>query len=172
MDYALQRLENGGRWLWLLNRLDEAAASKEFFGDLPDAPTVVASKASIETFWNQYVTALAGKTYICCGVSGAGKTTAALYLLHGNYDIRQRPERAIMIRQSDSINVPLSFCQHHFGTPDAAPVLHTLLIEALKPPCHRQIVAPKSFQEFVQVATTPSKKEQTKKSCQSGIAST
>lgn len=154
MDYALQRLENGGRWLWLLKRLDEAAASNEVFGDLPDSSAVVASKASIEAFWKQYVTALPGKTYIFCGISGAGKTTAAFYLLHGNYDRNERPERAIMIRQSDSINVPLSFCQHHFGITEAAPILHTILIEALTPPAQRRIVAPKNIWEVVQVGTT------------------
>ena len=156
MDYALQRIENGGRWLWLLNRLDAAAASKEIFGDLPRAATVgavVASKASIEAFWKQYVTALPGKTYICCGVSGAGKTTAAFYLLHGDLNVRHRPKRAIMIRQSDSTNLPLSFCHHHFGSPDAAPVLHTLLIEALKSPENRRIVPPKNLLDAARLVT-------------------
>ena len=55
MDYALQRLENGSRWLWLLKRLDEAAASSEIFGQVPETSTVVASKASIEAFWKLYV---------------------------------------------------------------------------------------------------------------------
>mmetsp|Transcript_11303 Transcript_11303/g.31186 ORF Transcript_11303/g.31186 Transcript_11303/m.31186 type:complete len:321 (+) Transcript_11303:99-1061(+) len=150
MDYSLQRLENGSRWLWLLQRLDDAAASKEIFGKVPATSTVVASKASIEAFWKLYVTAISGKTYICCGISGSGKTTAAFYLLHG--DTSQRPERAIMIRESDSTNVPLTFCQKHFGAPDAAPVLHSLLIQALIPPDQRRLVKPRNLKETIELA--------------------
>lgn len=152
--HALQRLENGSRWLWLLTRLDEAAASREIFGQVPEVSTVVASKASIEAFWKLYVTAIVGKTYICCGISGSGKTTAAFYLLHGNYDTSQRPERAIMIRESDSTNVPLTFCQKHFGAPDAAPVLHSLLIQALIPPEQQRIVKPRNLKETIELTKT------------------
>ena len=154
MDYALQRLENGSRWLWLLKRLDEATASSEIFGQIPETSTVVASKTSIEAFWKLYVTAIAGKTYVCCGISGSGKTTAAFYLLHGNYDASQRPERAIMIRESDSTNVPLTVCQKHFGAPHAAPVLHSILIQALKPPEQRKIVPPRNLKESIEVTKT------------------
>ena len=154
MDYTLQRMENGSRWLWLLKRLDEAAALREVFGRVPEISTVVASKASIQAFWELYVTAIPGKTYVCCGLSGSGKTTAAFFLLHGDYDVSQRPTRAIMIRASDSTNVPLSFCQRHLGAPDAAPFLHDILIQALRPPDQRTLVKPRSVNEAIELAKT------------------
>ena len=59
-----------------------------------------------------------------------------------------------MIRESDSTNVPLTFCQKHFGAPDAAPVLHSILIQALKPPEQRKIVPPRNLKERIELTKT------------------
>jgi hypothetical protein len=153
MDYALQRLENGTRWTWLLKDLDAAAESRQIFGGVPKTTTVVASKASIEAIWKLYATALEGKTYICAGLSGSGKTTAALYLLHGSLDSSMRPKRAIMLRESDSKNIALSFCRNRFGADAAAPALHTLLVRALIPPDQREpVAAPRNVNEALELA--------------------
>jgi hypothetical protein len=142
MDYVLARLENGSRWMWLLEELDIAASSKKIYGRGPDRTKIVASKATIVPLVQHYMSALVGKTYICCGDSGSGKTTAAMYLLHGDYN--RRPQRGILVQAADQEDFVTEFAKS-LGAPDAAPVLHSLLVRALKPKEMRRTVSSSSM---------------------------
>lgn len=135
MDYVLAQMDRGSRWLWLLDELDTAAESRRVYGIVPSRTHVVDSESSVVALVQHYATALTGKTYICQGVSGSGKTTSALYLMHG--DVNIRPRRAIMIRASDSMDLATSFSRS-LGAPDAAPVIHRLLTRALIPKDKRE----------------------------------
>jgi hypothetical protein len=137
MDYLLAQLENGSRWMWLLEELDEAASSRKVYGGVPDRTKIVASKSTIVPVVQHYMSALEGKTYICCGNSGSGKTTAAMYLLHGDYDFR--PQRGILVRAADQEDFATEFAKL-LGAPDAAPIIHNLLVRALKPKEMRRTV--------------------------------
>ena len=104
--------------------------ARKVFGPLPGRTNVVASESTIVPLVEHYVTALPGKTYICCGDSGSGKTTAAMYLLHGDYNLR--PRRGILIRAADSPDIATTFARS-VHAPDAAPDIHALLVRALVP---------------------------------------
>ena len=94
------------------------------YGDVPTRTHFVGSQSTIAALVQHYVTALEGKTYICQGLSGCGKTTSALYLTHGDFNIR--PRRAIMIRASDSKDLAASFSSS-LGAPDAAPIISEIV---------------------------------------------
>ena len=128
MDYLLSRLESGTRWLWLLEQLDEAASLRRVFGLVPARTQVVASQSCNIALINHYLTALPGKTYICCGKSGVGKTMAAMYLFHGDYKLR--PHRGIMIRAGDSKDIARTFAESVYA-PESSPEIHALLVAAL-----------------------------------------
>lgn len=130
MDYVLAQMDRGSRWLWLLDELDSAADSRKVYGVIPNRTAVVGGESPVSALVQHYSTALAGKTYICQGCSGSGKTTSALYLIHG--DVNIRPRRAIMIRTSDSEDFATSFSRT-LGAADASPVIHRLLARALIP---------------------------------------
>ena len=119
----------------MLDELDKAAESRKVYGVLPNRTDVVGSESTVVALVQHYATALAGKTYVCQGISGCGKTTSALYLIHG--DINIRPRRAIMIRASDAKDLATSFSRS-LGAPDAAPVIPRLLTRALIPENKRE----------------------------------
>jgi hypothetical protein len=128
MEYWLSQLESGTRWLGLLQQLDEAAASRKVFGYVPGRTQVVASQSCNVALINHYMTALPGKTYICCGKSGVGKAMAAMYLLHGDH--AHRPNRAIMIPGGDSLDVAATFSQSVFT---GRPKLHRRSMRSFSP---------------------------------------
>lgn len=143
MDYALSKTENGSKWMWLLERLDRAADDRQIFGHIPARNQVVGSRASIDAFIELYRTALIGKTYICAGISGAGKTTAAHYLLHGDFTLR--PQRGILIRADSFPNFEEDFARY-LNADEAAPLLYLLLSRALTPKYQReQAVLPRGL---------------------------
>ena len=135
MDYILAQMDHGSRWLWLLDELDSAADSRKVYGGVPTRTDFVGSQSTVAALVHHYATALEGKTYVCQGLSGSGKTTSALYLMHG--DINTRPRRAIMIRASDSKDLATSFSSS-LGAPDAARIIHRLLVRALVPKDKRE----------------------------------
>jgi hypothetical protein len=95
MDYLATQLDSGTRWLWLFEKLEEAAKRKEVFGGVPERTVVVPSAATISAFVNHFLTARAGVTSIVYGLSGAGKTMAAMYLMQAktpscHYDSNRR----------------------------------------------------------------------------------
>lgn len=139
MDSVLANIENGSKWLWLLERLDAAADDRQIFGLVPGRTQVVASLASVDAFINLYRTALVGKTYICAGVSGSGKTTAAHYLLHGDYSLR--PRRGMMIRSDSYPNFEQDFARY-LDADGAAPLLYLILARALTPKDRREQAVP------------------------------
>jgi hypothetical protein len=138
MDYILAQMDHGSRWLWLLDELDSAADSRKVYGGVPTRTDFVGSQSTVAALVQHYATALEGKTYVCQGLSGSGKTTSALYLMHG--DINIRPRRAIMIRASDSKDLATSFSSS-LGAPDAARIIHRLLVRALVPKDKREPAA-------------------------------
>lgn len=135
MDYALAKIENGSKWTWLLERLDRAADDRQIFGDIPDRTRVVGSKVSIDALITLYRRALIGKTYICVGISGSGKTTAAHYLLHGDFSLR--PKRGILIRADSYPNFEEDFARY-LNADEAAPLLYLLLTRSLVPKDQRE----------------------------------
>lgn len=76
MDYLASSAVNLGQWFWLVDRLSELAAKRESLYVAPDREILVAS-GSVTDILNQYIQAQEGKTYICFGKLGSGKTTAA-----------------------------------------------------------------------------------------------
>jgi len=132
----------------LLDELDNAADSRKVYGVVPSRKDVVGSESSVVALVEHYATALEGKTYVCQGRSGSGKTTSALYLMHG--DVNVRPRRAIMIRASDSKDLATTFSRN-LGAADAAPVIHQLLTRALVPKDKREpptLVALSSYYDW------------------------
>jgi energy-coupling factor transporter ATP-binding protein EcfA2 len=71
---------------------------------------------NVKAFIHSQFTAFPGQTTVCYGASGSGKTTAAVYLLRGDYP--HRPKRAIMIAAAGSADIiATSFgCETTVGT--------------------------------------------------------
>ena len=106
---------------------------------VPERTQVVASRASVDAFIDLYRTALVGKTYICVGLSGSGKTTAAHYLLHGDYSLR--PRRGLMIRADSFPNFEEDFARY-LNAEAAASLLYLILTRALTPKYRREHLVP------------------------------
>ena len=127
MDYLASSAVNLGQWFWLVDLLSELAGKRESLDVAPDREILVAS-GSVTDILNHYIQAEEGKTYICFGKSGSGKTTAAYYLLHGDHT--NRPNRAIMINAGGVSDFPANFAINR-NAPDAAPRLERILCSAL-----------------------------------------
>jgi hypothetical protein len=84
--------------------------------------------ATINILVNHYAQAIPGKTYICYGASGCGKTMAAVHLLHGEYT--DCPKRAIMVNAGGSKDFPTDFSRQQ-NAPNAACHLVNILCASL-----------------------------------------
>jgi len=127
MDYLASSAVDLGRWFWIVDLLSELAEKRESLDVTPDREILVAS-GSVNNILNHYIQAVEGKTYICFGKSGSGKTTAAYYLLHGEHT--NRPNRAIMINAGGVSDFATNFAIRR-NAPDAAPRLEAILCAAL-----------------------------------------
>ncbi|CAB9512929.1 expressed unknown protein [Seminavis robusta] len=129
MDYLASSSVQAAKWYWLVDKLSESAKKRALLDVEIDRTTLVASD-TINIFVNHYAQAIPGKTYICYGVSGCGKTVAAVHLLHGediNFDC---PKRAIMVNAGGSEDFPTDFALQQ-NAPNAASLLVNILCASL-----------------------------------------
>ena len=126
-DYLASSSVNAAKWYWLVDRLNEAAKKRELLNVQVDRTVLVASD-TVNVFVNHYLQATPGKTYVCYGVSGCGKTMSAAHLLRGEYIYR--PRRAIMVNAFGSRNFVKDFCDNE-DAPSAAPHLVDILCTSL-----------------------------------------
>jgi hypothetical protein len=127
MDYLASSSVGAPQWYWLVDKLSESAKKRALLDVAIDRTTLVASD-TLNIFVNHYAQAIPGKTYICYGVSGCGKTAAAVHLLHGE-DINC-PKRAIMVNADGSEDFPTDFSLQQ-NAPNAAPFLVNILCTSL-----------------------------------------
>jgi hypothetical protein len=127
MDYLASSSVEAAMWYWLVDKLSESAKKKALLNVEIDRTTLVASD-TINIFVNHYAQAIPGKTYICYGVSGCGKTVAAVHLLHG--EDTNCPKRAIMVNAGGSEDFPADFSLQQ-NAPNAAPLLVNILCASL-----------------------------------------
>lgn len=130
MDWFMQNVEDAARWVSLYQRLEAAARARKKFGGVLPRKEIVFSK-SVRAFLRDRLTVLAGQTTVCYGVSGCGKTTAAEYLLRGNY--ANRPHRAIMIEAEGATNIAAKFSRK-LAAPAAEDHIVNILCAAVRTP--------------------------------------
>lgn len=129
MDYLASSSVDAARWYWLVDKLSEAAKKRAMINVEIDRTTLVASD-TVNMFVKHYAQAIPGKTYVCYGKSGCGKTMAAAHLLHNSYD-KDCPKRAIMVNAGGSKDFPTDFCLQQNAanaTPHLVDILCTSLI--------------------------------------------
>jgi hypothetical protein len=115
-----------------VDKLSESAKKRALLNVAIDRTTLVASD-TLHSFVTHYAQAIPGKTYICYGVSGCGKTVAAVHLLHGSADTTNtnNPKRAIMVNAGGSDDFPTVFSRQQ-NAPNAAPLLVNILCASLE----------------------------------------
>lgn len=126
----MRNVEDATRWIWLYDKLEDAATSLRIFGEVPQRTEIVLSN-NVRALLNNRVTVFRGQTTVCYGASGCGKTTAAAYLMNGNYT--HRPERAIMIEAEGSSDIAASFSER-LSAPAAASQMVSILVAAVRTP--------------------------------------
>lgn len=129
MDYLASSSVEAAKWYWLVDKLSESAKKRALLNVEIDRTTLVASD-TINIFVNHYAQAIPGKTYICYGVSGCGKTVAAAHLLHGEDINFECPKRAIMVNAGGSEDFPTDFSLQQ-NAPNAASLLVNILCASL-----------------------------------------
>lgn len=127
MDYLASSSVQAAQWYWLVDKLSESAKKRALLKVAIDRTTLVASD-TVNNLVKHYAQAIPGTTYICYGVSGCGKTMAAVHLLHG--EDTDCPKRAIMVNAGGSEDFATNFaCQQN--APNAAPHLVDILCASL-----------------------------------------
>ena len=129
MDYLASSSVNAVKWYWLVDKLSESAKKRALLNVEIDRTTLVASD-TINIFVKHYAQAIPGKTYICYGVSGCGKTVAAVHLLHGEDVSFDCPKRALMVNAGGSEDFPTKFASQR-NAPNAASLLVEILCASL-----------------------------------------
>ena len=127
MDYLASSSVQAAKWYGLVDKLSESAKKRALLNVDIDRTTLVASD-TVNIFVNHYALAIPGKTYVCYGVSGCGKTVAAVHLLHGEHT--NGPKRAIMINAGGSEDFATDFSSQQ-SVPAAAPLLVNILCASL-----------------------------------------
>jgi hypothetical protein len=119
-----------------VDTLSKSAKKRALLNVAIDRTTLVASDTLL-SFVTHYAQAIPGKTYICYGVSGCGKTVAAVHLLHGSADTTNtnNPKLAIMVNAGGSDDFPTDFStdfSRQQNAPNAAPLLVNILCASLE----------------------------------------
>ena len=127
MDYLASSWVEAVKWYCLIDKLNESAKKRALLNVEIDRTTLVASD-TINIFVKHYAQAIPGKTYICYGVSGCGKTVAAVHLLHGEDVSFDCPKRALMVN-AGSEDFPTTFLRSN--APNAASLLVKILCASL-----------------------------------------
>ena len=135
----MQNVEDATRWIWLYEKLEDAAKSRRIFGEVPKRTEIVLSD-NVKAFIDNRFTAFPGQTTVCYGASGCGKTTSAVYLLRGDYP--HRPEYAIMIEAEGSSDIATSFAKR-MSAPAAASQIVSILVAAVMLPTETESTAKK-----------------------------
>jgi len=112
----------------LVDKLSEAANRRALIDVEIDRTTLVASDI-INIVVKHYAQVIPGKTYVCYGQSGCGKTMTAVHLLHNTED-KDCPKRAIMVNAWGSQDFPVDFSRKQ-NAPSAAPHLVDILCTSL-----------------------------------------
>eukprot|EP00978_Attheya_sp_CCMP212_P002506 scaffold5102_cov50-Attheya_sp.AAC.1 len=121
----------GAKWWWVLNMLDEDAEKVTIHGVVNSHKEVLLSRTHVLAVLRAYQRAQSPHVVVCCAPSESGKSVAAEYLLYGDHD--WRPERVIMIQCGGMTDFPAQFAEQLGAPREVGKDMSALLVEAMLP---------------------------------------